>query len=77
MCLFNQYPGGFQWSQSLKNNVLNKGAKLMPADRMPSLGISGQDARDGLPPGSSADSNLRDTPLLQVTDSRSDPTLCT
>lgn len=49
----------------------------MPADRMPSLGISGQDARDGLPLGSSADSNLRDTPLLQVTDSRSDPTLCT
>lgn len=47
----------------------------MPTDRMPSLGISGQDARDGLPPGSSADCNLRDTPLLQVTDSRSDPTL--
>ena len=75
MCLFNKYPGGFQWSQSLKNSVLNKGAKLMPTDGMPSLGISGQDARDGLPPGSSADSNLRDTPLPRVTDSRSEVTL--
>lgn len=66
---FNKSPSWFQrWSQRLKNNVLSKGTECPP---MRSLFLPCQDM-EGLPPGSSAASSLRDTRLPQVTDSRAD-----
>lgn len=47
----------------------------MPTDEKPFLAMSGQDPREGLLPGSSAASSLRDTRLPPVSDSRADLTL--
>lgn len=72
--LFSKYRGVPQ-SSSLQNSILNEGTDSLPPRRSPLMVLQVKTPGKGFLPGGSAGSGLRNTPLPQVTDTRTDRTL--